>query len=316
MLPTPLLIFARPHGHGHAPHGAAPYTHASPIHPYLYVGILSGVTNRPKRDAIRAACFKSTYEPAGIRGVFYVNAPDLGGEDVRRKIQGVQAPAMDVNASHALAHESEEHGDIVLGMARDNYMDIVTKVVQLFRDGLAAGATWIIKHDDDTCIRPRYLLSLLYRLHAERTALSAAGWREYYVGWAQFRGTEYKEMEGPDGTVAPYMSGPCYALSAGLARTIFETDRTHTVLWQRYGTSSEDAMMGKWIQYAAEKHGIRVKFVADEDIMCGQHYDPTGASHNRSQGDVLTTRSECRGTRDAEGRRRPRAQPRALDSER
>lgn len=65
------------------------------------------------------------------------------------------------------------------------------------------GAEWIVKHDDDTCLEPRYLRTLLSRLHAKRMALSAAGWREFYAGSYKFRGDEYESMKGPNGTVAP-----------------------------------------------------------------------------------------------------------------
>lgn len=65
------------------------------------------------------------------------------------------------------------------------------------------------------------------------------------------------------------MAGPIYILSAGLARIIVDTDRVHTALFQRYGTSSEDANMGKWAKYASEKHGLHVEYVADHRIFCG-----------------------------------------------
>ena len=73
-------------------------------------------------------------------------------------------------------------------------------------------------------------------------------------------------MAGPDGTTAPFHSGPNYVLSSGLARSIFVRDRLHTTFFYAYGSSSEDANMGKWVQYAEQVRGVAVRKVKNNKI--------------------------------------------------
>ena len=73
-------------------------------------------------------------------------------------------------------------------------------------------------------------------------------------------------MAGPDGTTAPFHSGPSYVLSSGLARSIFVRDRLHTTFFYAYGSSSEDANMGKWVQYAEQVRGVAVRKVKNNKI--------------------------------------------------
>ena len=68
-------------------------------------------------------------------------------------------------------------------MVRDNYVDKTAKVDHIFRDGLASGAQYIVKSDDDQCVCPSRLLDVLTELRAHRTAEE-----EFYVGehfWAR-----------------------------------------------------------------------------------------------------------------------------------
>ena len=73
-------------------------------------------------------------------------------------------------------------------------------------------------------------------------------------------------MAGPDGTTAPFHSGPSYVLSSGLARSIFVRDRLHTTFFYAYGSSSEDANVGKWVQYAEQARGVAVRKAKNNKI--------------------------------------------------
>ena len=222
----------------------------------VYIGYISAVLNADKRAAVRERC-GAAYARFGMPFGFYVGAPDLGpiGWEHRRK-QGQRFPAVDVRAAEALSAETALYGDLVLDMVRDNYVDKTAKVDHIFRDGLASGAQYIVKSDDDQCVCPSRLLDVLTELHAHRTADE-----EFYVGehfWA--RGDEYSRMIGTDNkTVAPFM-GREYVLSRELARTIFEVDRTHTVLFQPYGHVVERTRTSasSWVAHAAGAHRLKV----------------------------------------------------------
>ena len=75
-----------------------------------------------------------------------------------------------------------------------------------------------------------------------------------YAGARHWKGTEFAGMVGADGSTALYYSGPCYFVSAALARAIFQTDRTHTLLFDSYGSNAEDANMGKWVEHSQATH--------------------------------------------------------------
>ena len=261
----------------------------------VYIGYISAVLNADKRAAVRERC-GAAYARFGMPFGFYVGAPDLGpiGWEHRRK-QGQRFPAVDVRVAEALSAETALHGDLVLDMVRDNYVDKTAKVDHIFRDGLASGAQYIVKSDDDQCVCPSRLLDVLTELHAHRTADE-----EFYVGehfWA--RGDEYSRMIGTDNkTVAPFM-GRGYVLSRELARTIFEVDRTHTVLFQPYGTSSEDANVGKWVAHATRAHRLKVTMARRRGIYA---YVVVEGSHQRV------------GKREAPGHARSRLQGRGSES--
>ena len=87
--------------------------------------------------------------------------------------------------------------------------------------------------------------------------------------------------------------------SRELARTIFEVDRTHTVLFQPYGTSSEDANVGKWVAHATRAHRLKVTMARRRGIYA---YVVVEGSHQRV------------GKREAPGHARSRLQGRGSES--
>merc|ERR1712232_1449503 len=75
-----------------------------------------------------------------------------------------------------------------------------------------------------------------------------------YLGQYLWRGDEYPIMLGPDGTKAKFMTGVGFILSRGLAKSMFVDDLVHTLLFAPYGTTSDDANIGKWYDYGQKKH--------------------------------------------------------------
>ena len=68
-------------------------------------------------------------------------------------------------------------------------------------------------------------------------------------------------MRGADASIAPYASGPGYVLSNRLSTTVFVQDVPRTALWMPYGSSSEDANVGKMVLHASRAHNISVSFL-------------------------------------------------------
>ena len=44
-------------------------------------------------------------------------------------------------------------------------------------------------------------------------------------------------------------------------------DAAHTNTYLSYGTSSDDANVGKWVQYAAATHGLDVKYIHNSKLL-------------------------------------------------
>ncbi|XRB05697.1 hexosyltransferase [Pycnococcus provasolii] len=78
-------------------------------------------------------------------------------------------------------------------------------------------------------------------------------------------------MRGADGSVAPFMSGAVYGLSIGLAASIIRDVRIHTMSYLLYGTSSDDANMGKWVDYATKRRELVVDHVVEPKLRVGYH---------------------------------------------
>ena len=233
----------------------------------VYVAIMSSptVSGYERREAIRRRC-GCVYDAAGIAPKFYVGLPlPWAGADNRRseffaKKQGSKAAPDAVKTSDAIVAEATREGDVVPLFMWETYAATSAKVAALMRDG-AASADFVVKVDDDRCVAPKPLHDAL----AEFSRSRAPG-EELYLGTYLFKGTEYTSMEGYDGTTSPFQAGPTYALSAGLARSIFVADRLHTTFHYKYGTEMEDSNVGKWVRYAKETRGVAVRAAVKRDI--------------------------------------------------
>jgi len=126
--------------------------------------------------------------------------------------------------------------------------------------GVEHKCAYIFKVDDEYCMD----VDAVPKLLAEHETNFARD--ELYIGYYKFLGTEYSIMSGPRGDHAPYMSGWIYGVSYILASYIVNQDWTHSVLHHSYGTSSEDANMGMWVDYASKTHNISVRYVTAPSI--------------------------------------------------
>lgn len=228
--------------------------------PRMYVGHISANGNTGKRDALRKHCVSTYYAASTTEYKIFVNQPDAAeSTDLRRQIEAAEAAAAGhphssaAQATAALAAEAERHGDLEVLPMPETAGNKIAKASAVFYAGLHSGASFIVRADDDFCVNAS---SLRDQLAALSEFAESDG--EVYSGLYEFQGTEYRSMFGPDNTSAPFFSGPFYVLSRGLAHAIFVRDRLHTALYGSYGTSSENANVGKWVQHAERRHQMKV----------------------------------------------------------
>ena len=158
----------------------------------IYVAYQSAPTevSAERRATIRRRC-GCLYEAAGISPRFYVGLPVPWINDTKlqpryfKKLQGGKATADSVRAADAIVAEAKRTGDVVPVFSWDTYTAKSGKVAALMRDGIAAGADFIVKADDDVCVAPRMLFHELANF-----ASSKAPGEELYLGRYLFGGKE------------------------------------------------------------------------------------------------------------------------------
>jgi hypothetical protein len=212
----------------------------------MLVAYLSGSARKfaERRAQVRTSCFPKIRE-AGVDVKFFVGRPSHITPGSHES-QGARATQEEIDDAEALLQESEEHGDIVIVPFRDMYRDLSDKVTHIFQRGVALGYDVVLKIDDDMCPSDMSHINAVTREMKPEQG--------YYIGQYEWAGSEYPGMIGPDGSTAKYMSGVCFLLSRVLSEKIFLEDEVHTMLFAPYGTDSDDANMGKWFDYAREKH--------------------------------------------------------------
>jgi hypothetical protein len=227
---------------------------AVPTPATFFFGIKSGVSDKyaERRNRWRASDCSDQYAAAGIAWKFFVGAPLDDGHTLFAHQQG--APATETEAQRAvqLRNENAVHGDMRIIPWRDQYMDVSYKLVDQMAYGYwFTNATFIGTHDDEYCLDVPKLRTL--------AATKLPRDQLLYAGNYMFSGTEYAMMKGPTGVTAPFFSGWAYFLQRELVDYAVIRSWDRAVLHQDYGTSSDDANMGKWVAHAVDAYGIRVK---------------------------------------------------------
>eukprot|EP00930_Biecheleria_cincta_P059740 TRINITY_DN4546_c0_g1_i1.p1 TRINITY_DN4546_c0_g1~~TRINITY_DN4546_c0_g1_i1.p1 ORF type:complete len:309 (+),score=47.85 TRINITY_DN4546_c0_g1_i1:69-995(+) len=230
----------------------------------VFIGIKSAPKSeyRSRRDHLRSSgCLKSIKD-AGFSYAFVMGVPMSSGHDLTGHDQGGRDTPEERKNEEALLKEIEEHGDILMLSMRDQYADLTDKLIGVFDFGVHhTNAQYIMEVDDDKCVVPSVLKEIIDN-HRNSNKKS-----ELWAGAYLFNGKEYESMKGPTGITAPYFSGNGCMLSRNLARTLIEDDHDHTMLFGIYGTTMDDANLGKWVKFAQEKHHVHVRFVQDSRML-------------------------------------------------
>lgn len=220
--------------------------------------IHSGAMHSQKaRQAQRDVCWPLYKKRTNVDMRFAIGVPLTTAPNPKSHNQGVRANVDEQTASQQLLNESALFNDLLFTPNRDMYTDLTLKVISYLSWGVGQGRyDYIVKTDDEYCLDTVTFDALLKREHQHE-----------YFGWYFWKGDEYSIMKGPNNIVAPFMSGAVFGLSADLASRIIMDDAAHTNTYLSYGTSSDDANVGKWVQYAAATHGLDVKYIHNSKLL-------------------------------------------------
>ena len=229
--------------------------------PGHFWGIKTGLGPKylERRQRWRQSGCADRYRDAGIAYRFFVGAPLQEGHSLHGHNQGGVATKAATQIAEALLAEAERHGDMVVLPLRDVYMDLSHKTLSIMRYGYRrTNASFIGTHDDEYCLKIPAVRAIegAERQHGQLL----------YAGNYLWAGTEYKSMTGPSNWTAPYFSGHGYFLERRLVKLAVIRNWDEAVLHQRYGTTADDANMGKWVKLAIDKYDVRVK-MAEKRIL-------------------------------------------------
>jgi len=164
------------------------------------------------------------------------------------KAQGQKAAKQEIDLEVALRKEQAKYGDLIACPMRDHYRELSDKMVCIADEALRTRANHLLKIDDDMCPR----------MDQVKKATSLAGGKPLYAGRYLWDGTEYDSMKGANGTTAPFQSGVIFLLNRKAVRLIFAENRFDTILFAEYGTTSDDANVGKWVARTYEEFAMPV----------------------------------------------------------
>lgn len=225
----------------------------------MLVFTLSHPLGAISRNQQRELC-RPLYDSHKIKHFFVVGKPSYDDRPRDEHVQGQLYTVKEQRAALELMTEHEKFGDIVITPNRDYYRDISEKLMSSLKYSVEQGVDYILKTDDEYCID----INVAKRLITEARRKDPNN--EIYMGHNLFDGTEYSLMKGADGTIAPFMSGWVLGVSYNLASTIVQEDWVHSMMVAHYGTSSDDANLGKWVDWAVQKHNLTVDYVTDHKL--------------------------------------------------
>lgn len=227
----------------------------------LLIVTFSGAGLSSARTSQRNLC-GPMYKSHAVPRLFAVGMPSFDSRSESEHVQGQIATEQEINVSEALLEEHKTFGDVMITPNRDQYRDLTEKMMSMLRYGVGQDVDYIFKVDDEYCLN----ITLAREMICDHETNHEN--KELYVGWHMFHGMEYPSlMRGPHNETAPFMSGWVIGLSRNLTKTIVERDWHFNILKASYGTSSDDANLGKMVQRAILKHNISVHFSVDAGLV-------------------------------------------------
>jgi hypothetical protein len=229
----------------------------------LFIGIkaaASGPEYSERRTMWRNSGLPELLRKNNISYAFFIGVPLSENHDLFRFNQSSVATAEERADEASLLEESQLHHDIEFVAFRDLYDDLPNKMISILKYGVErTTADYIMEQDDDFCASPAVIDKVIYRF--EQRSQGEELWAGSY--WFDHNG----QTAGADGKLASYFSGNGHFMSRNLVKRIVEDDYDHTILNGLFGTSAEDATLGKLVEYAEAKHNITVDRVENNNIL-------------------------------------------------
>ena len=228
-------------------------------HPSVAIFTHSGSSLQAMRNDQRKICRPHYQYYGNITHYFAVGLPSFDDRDPSAHVQGQLATEKEIMISKQLLQEDEEFQDILITPNRDYYRDKTEKMMSWLREAVQMDVDYILKTDDDYCVNLTRTFELIEQ--HEQTYKGA----ELYLGYDIWNGNERNMMKGPHGETAPFASGWVYGLSRRLAVAIVQDWNRH-LLKAAYGTSSDDANLGKMVAFVDKKYNMPVRRLSDADV--------------------------------------------------
>lgn len=219
---------------------------------WVHIGILSGPNNNGRRKTVRTKCLKKyekLFKENKLTYEFVIGRPNT--RVIGSHTQG-HVDRQEAASAKRLWEEQQKYRDIAFIPSRDAYVDLPTKTLEIIKRGVLRGAKYVVKMDDDKCLDPDHFRELIQRANDPEYG--------YYAIYS-WDTKGYESQLGADHKFVKYMSGPLYALTFALARTITFDDMNYAALYPMYGSASEDVDMGRWVDHVMHKHNVTVKYV-------------------------------------------------------
>ena len=228
-------------------------------YPNITIYIHSGPALYEGRQNQRLRCIPE-YHKYGLKAMFVVARPSFDTRAHDAHAQGQLGTTKEHELSESLLEESVKYDDILFLPHRDYYRDMTEKLLGYLKyDFEHMQSEFVFKTDDEYCLNMKVVVKLI------ETHKTKFPHKELYAGAFLWQGDEYEIMKGPHKEMAPFMSGAAFGISKGLVKNIAFDNWAHSSLYHAYGTSSDDANLGKWILYANETGGLQTNYV-EEDL--------------------------------------------------
>jgi hypothetical protein len=229
----------------------------------LYVGVLSSPKNKERRDFVRTAYMndlRKKYNDSGITAEFII-----GHTPYTRSEQGTRGTSEQLDLEESIADEAALNSDIRRIVFPEKYENLPDKVFHLFHYSAEQQYDFLMKLDDD----------MILDIDAIERFLATQNASDFLYAGTYFWGSKsYKSQEGPDQDFVPYFAGPCYLLSCKLVRQIVDMHGAHAAEFIRYGSSSEDVDVGRWVQWEASLGNNVTYTTLPSDVLAYKPKDP------------------------------------------
>lgn len=223
----------------------------------VYIGVLSAPTHQRIRHRARAAWITALRHKSPRAGMPEVWAEFIIGHLPFAKNMGSSqlASPCQVAVENDLEEESRLYQDIRRIPLAETYSRLPDKTLLTLAIGVELGYKFVVKLDDDWLPNTRILAHRVKPINPKDLV---------FGGNYMWHTAKYTFQRGADKGFEPYFSGRSYFASWELAWRIAKANMSLSAEYHRYGCSSEDVDMGRWVSHENATHTkiIHVEYTA------------------------------------------------------